>query len=219
MKTVEFVRVCVGSVFVYVAAAVSCAGSDGADVAGASSSGSPNGESGSSSEAGSSAVSESGSAGISIGVPDAKADPIAGSRLTPVYRVGADGSKEPVPGKWWDTQRKEGCEFVRTSVNEWHCMPYMLETHSTIQGYSDASCTVPITIAVSTRCDVAGLILVSNDDTTCHSTALFDASQIKTAWVSNDGVCEKQLSDYGAHIYQIGTAHNLGDFVSATETH
>jgi len=70
-------------------------------------------------------------------VPPASAEPAAGSRLRPRYRLGDDGAKEFLAGAWFDSQRNEDCTFTLASDGKTRCMPPGTE----FRYYADASCT------------------------------------------------------------------------------
>jgi hypothetical protein len=58
------------------------------------------------------------------------------------YRLGEDGSREPIPGGWWDSQLQVECSFQRSSDGVDRCLPALLKIAQT--AYADAACTSPV---------------------------------------------------------------------------
>ena len=75
-------------------------------------------------------------------VGSAHADPAAGSRLKPKYRVGEDGAKEYLAGLWFDSQRNEDCSFAIAGDGKTRCLPQGTE----FRYYADASCETPMVL-------------------------------------------------------------------------
>jgi hypothetical protein len=67
----------------------------------------------------------------------------SGSRLKVRYRLGEDGSREPIPGGWWDSQLQVECSFQLSSDGIDRCLPLamMIISGATAPHYSDATCT------------------------------------------------------------------------------
>jgi hypothetical protein len=58
------------------------------------------------------------------------------------YRLGEDGSKEPIPGGWWDSQLQVECSYQRASDGVDRCLPAMRTiTKFSTPYYLDAACT------------------------------------------------------------------------------
>ncbi len=95
-------------------------------------------------------------------VPDASADPESGSRLKASYRIADDGSKEYVPGSWYDTQRQEACSFATAADGKERCLP----DGAAVSAFSDSACTVGIA-AVKTGCAAPKYGVTASQDA-CH---------------------------------------------------
>lgn len=87
--------------------------------------------------------------GITDPVPNANADPTSGSRLKAKYRTSEDGSKEYLSGIWYDSNRKEDCQFATASDGKERCLPI---ASTSLSYYSDDACTQWIASASSADC-------------------------------------------------------------------
>lgn len=94
-------------------------------------------------------------------VPPAQAEPSAGSRLKPKYRLGDDGAKEYLAGLWFDSQRNEDCTFTLASDGKTRCMPPGTE----FRYYTDAGCTTPM-VLLQNAC-AAPRYGIANADAAC----------------------------------------------------
>ena len=87
------------------------------------------------------------------GIFDALTDPVAsasadvanGSRLKARFHRGEDGSKEYLPGQWFDSQRNENCTFAIAGDGATRCLPAGVE----FRYYADAACATPMVILES----------------------------------------------------------------------
>jgi hypothetical protein len=95
-----------------------------------------------------------GSGILDSGIFDALTDPVSsasadvsnGSRLKAKFRSGEDGSREYLPGQWYDTQRSEACAFAVAGDGATRCLPAGVE----FRYYADAACNTPMAIIEST---------------------------------------------------------------------
>jgi hypothetical protein len=123
MRTTDIYKSLVGAGVVYVAVAA-CSGAEHAGGGGACGHGAGGNDS-----------------GIIDPVPKACADPVSGSRLKAKYRVAEDGSKEHLPGAWYDSMRGEDCVFLHASDGKERCLPVF---RGQVSYYTDPACSVPV---------------------------------------------------------------------------
>jgi hypothetical protein len=110
-----------------------------------------------------------GAAGSDSGIGDALldpvttaiADPISGSRLRANYRLGSDGSKEYLPGSWFDTMLGQDCSFTTAADGVLRCLPEGIAPIA----YSDAACTTPV-LMIPAGCSTP-TYAVTDDSATC----------------------------------------------------
>ena len=122
----------------------------------------------------------SGMGGMMNPVPPAMADPTDGSRLKAEYRVADDGSKESVPGLWFDSMRNETCSFGTAADGATRCLPTGATQSSLF--YTDTACTMTV-VSVGSGCSQPAYVSIP---VTPSSTAC-------------------AVTDPGSHIYSIGT--------------
>jgi hypothetical protein len=154
-------------------------------------------------------------------VPTAKADPTSGSRLKAEYMIGDDGSKEYVPGVWFDTMRNEVCSFALAGDSQQRCLPQ----GGGASAFADASCTMPI-IAVATGCTAPGYAVVV-DSGTCgqaagatHVHAVGAAANPTTLYLQSGGQCfQAGTATAGYNYYAVGAEVPAAAFVSASTKH
>jgi hypothetical protein len=78
-------------------------------------------------------------------VSSAAADVTSGSRLKARYHTGDDGSREYLPGQWFDSQRNEPCTYTVAGDGATRCLPAGVE----FRYYADAACATPMVILES----------------------------------------------------------------------
>ncbi len=79
-------------------------------------------------------------------VPDASAtEPVSGTRLKAKYRVADDGAKAYDPFTWYDSQRKEDCQFGIAADGKDRCLP--VASGFLLGNFGDAKCTKPVAFA------------------------------------------------------------------------
>jgi hypothetical protein len=213
MKTRDAGLFLFGSALVYVCVAA-CTGGSAGRSAGVGA-GTPNGSSGASGR-------DSGLLdAISNPVPTAKADPTDGSRLKAQYMIADDGSKEYVPGAWFDTMRNEVCFFTLGADGKQRCLPQ----GGGASAFADASCTMPI-IAVATGCAAPTYAIVV-DSGTCgqaagatHVNAVGAAANPTTLYLQSGGQCfQAGSATAGYNYYAVGAEVPAGSFVAANTKH
>jgi hypothetical protein len=154
-------------------------------------------------------------------VPKAAADPMSGTRLRARYRLGDDGSKEYLPGSWFDSQRNETCTFVAAADGQQRCLPDGI----TVVAFSDSGCTKPIVMA-PTSCSAPAYALTL-DDATCsgalpstHVLALGAATMPSGLYLKNGTTCFSAGPVVtGYDYYDIGAEVPATSFVSANTLH
>ena len=208
-----------GSAMVYVAMAA-CAGGSGGPSAAGSGAGGPSGSGG---------ASTKGGPGMDSGlidalldpVPTAAADPTSGRRLKAQYRLGDDGSKEYLPGTWFDAQRNEVCAFGPAADGKERCMP----DGAVVSVYSDAMCQTPL-LMITSSCAAPAYALVQ-DASTCDSTAgathvfaVGATTTPTTLYVQTGTSCfAAGPAATGYTYYAVGAEIPASSFVSATRAH
>jgi hypothetical protein len=161
------------------------------------------------------------SASLMNPVPDASADPQSGSRLKPNYRVGDDGSKEYVPGSWWDTQRSETCSFATASDGKDRCLP----DGAAVSAYSDSNCTAGIA-ALKTGCAAPKYGVTATQDS-CHEGSvglsiysIGATTQVTTLYVLSGTSClAAGPAPSGFDFYTIGSEVPANSFLAADTKH
>jgi len=166
-------------------------------------------------------TSGTGSAGTDSGlidaltdpVPIANADPTDGTRLKATYRTGEDGSKEYVPGIWYDSSRSEECSFTTAGDGKQRCLP----AGATGGVYSDSGCTKQI-VPVPAGCSSPGYAITADTSNMC--TANGAATHVWTLGSSVTPAALYVMS--GTTCYAAGPAgsqytyYNVGSEVPAT---
>jgi len=85
-------------------------------------------------------------------VPAANAEPTNGSRLKAIYRVGQDGSREPIANLWWDSARGEECSWRRAADGVDRCLPTALAPGASPM-FADSGCTQDAVIIPRVYCE------------------------------------------------------------------
>jgi hypothetical protein len=212
MKTRDAGLFLFGGALVYVAVAA-CTGGNAGRTSGAGA-GSPNGSAGSGKDSG---LLDA----IANPVPTANADPTNGSRLKAQYMVGDDGSKEYLPGVFYDSMRQEVCSFALAGDSKQRCLP----AGGGATAFADASCTMPI-IAVATGCAMPTYALVV-DSGTCgqavggtHVHTVGAAASPMTLYLQSGGQCfQAGTATAGFNYYALGAEVPAASFVAATTKH
>ncbi len=240
MNIHEISRIFVGSVCVYVVVA-SCSPNEG------NSSTTQNGSSGSSAIA-----SNGGSAGIGNGseggrsnssgsgsgssilstllnpVPDAYAS-TGGSRLKAKYRSGSDGSKEYIPGQWWDSARNEDCAISGYPMSDGtlRCLPASNLTYAASY-YGDSACSQPIfaTTAAASGCPAATLqkyVQLWTQSCGSYSIRIFNlgGAHSGSAYTLTGTTCTAASTTTTATLtfYDLGSELPVSTFVSVSNGH
>lgn len=154
-------------------------------------------------------------------VPDASADPQSGSRLKPNYRVGEDGSKEFVPGSWWDTQRSEICAFATASDGKDRCLP----DGSPVSAFSDSACTSGI-VAMKSGCTAPKYGVAVTQDA-CHEGSvgltlhsIGTTTQVTTLYVMSGTSClAAGPAPGGFDFYTVGAEVPANSFLASNTKH
>lgn len=159
-------------------------------------------------------------------VPDAYAS-TSGTRLKPMYRTGSDGSKEYLPGQWWDSARNEGCSpsIGPMSDGTIRCVPSAISTSY----FSDAACTQSIG-QVSSGCSAPkyAYTVVTNLNS-CSTSTFFSSVRYFSvgapytgAVYSGSGTTCTKASSYVTDTYSfytLGTELPPSTFVAFTTSH
>jgi hypothetical protein len=153
-------------------------------------------------------------------VATASADPTDGSRLKATYMLGSDGSKQYVPGVWYDSMRSEDCAFTLAGDSQQRCLP------AGVMGgmYSDSACSMPIA-AVPAGCTTAAY--ATNVDTSncggagaTHIYALGATTSPTQLYVQSNGQCYAGgPAVTGYTYYALGAEIAPATFVAATSGH
>jgi hypothetical protein len=154
-------------------------------------------------------------------VPDASAEPQSGTRLKAVYRVADDGSKEFVPGAWFDTMRQENCSFVRAADGKDRCLPQGLGASA----FSDSACTKPI-VATASGCAAPKYALGAVEDTCSEGPSglrVFAVGAVTTPatiYVQSGSQCfPAGAASTGATYYEVGAEIPASSFTAAATKH
>jgi hypothetical protein len=159
-------------------------------------------------------------------VPAAQAgSPQSGSRLKALYFVGADGSKQPVPGQieWYDSQRGENCGFTQYADGNYYCLP---RQSAAVGGtFADVGCTQPLVQAQA----VSGCATptTASTYTGTGSCSLGTGLQVLhiyqvgslftgTPYSGTPSSCNKTTAPSGYSLYVLGAEIPASSFVSAT---
>jgi hypothetical protein len=171
-----------------------------------------------------------GSAGMDSGlydaltdpVPTANADPADGTRLKATYRVGDDGSKEYVPGVWFDKTRDESCSFTTAGDGKTRCLP----AGAAGGVYSDSACTQQM-VAVPTGCTSPGYAITVDTTNVCgpnaggtHVWTLGSATTPQALYVMSGTTCYAAGPAGSQYTYyNVGSEVPASSFVGATAGH
>jgi hypothetical protein len=154
-------------------------------------------------------------------VPKAAADPTSGSRLRARYRLAGDGSKEYLPGSWFDSQRNETCAFVMAADGQERCLPDGVS----VVAYADSQCMTPIVMApasCSTPSYAQTLDSASCGDAVpaTHVLAVGAAMTPTGLYLKNGTNCFSAGPVVtGYNYYDVGAEVPASAFVSATTQH
>jgi hypothetical protein len=150
------------------------------------------------------------------------ADPISGSRLRANYRLGSDGSKEYLPGSWFDSMLGQDCSFTTGADGLQRCLP----DGASAQVFSDAACTTPILMmsagcAMPTYAITVDSVSCSQPDGVTHVLALGAPVTPSTLYVQAGGnSCIAAGSPPAGYTYTgVGAEIPASTFVSATTGH
>ncbi|MFT3776543.1 MAG: hypothetical protein QM820_65210 [Minicystis sp.] len=154
-------------------------------------------------------------------VPPANAEPAAGSRLKPKYRLGDDGAKEYLAGLWFDSMRNEDCSFTLAADGKTRCLPQGSE----FRYYADASCATPM-VLLQNAC-TAPKYATSNTDAACgldpsaiHIYAIDQPTTPQMIYGKSGGSCfaiGPAAADYA--YFTVGAEVPASSFVAATINH
>ena len=157
-------------------------------------------------------------------VSDAHADPVSGARLKARFRTGSDGSKEYLPGSWWDSQRGEVCSYSRAADGADRCLPEALAGVNSYPGFKDAACTVSVTIVSATGYDGGcpkKYVAMPTDQVACGATGstLYEVSPPLGTWYFGPDC--SPMSDPPGHpvTHFAGSIVPPGAFVTGTVDH
>ncbi len=171
-----------------------------------------------------------GSAGMDSGLFDALTDPVStanadpqsGTRLKATFRTGDDGSKEYVPGVWFDSMRNESCSFTTGADGKVRCLP----AGAAGGVYSDSACTNQV-VAVPTGCTSPGYGAMMDTTNVCgpnggptHIYSLGAAQSPQTLYVMSGTTCYA-AGPAGTQYtyYAMGSEVPASSFVAATAGH
>lgn len=158
---------------------------------------------------------------LSDAMPDASADPVSGSRLKAKYRLGEDGSKAYLPFVWYDSERKEDCNFSLAADAKERCLP--LGTYNAVLGtyFSDSACTAPLALALYPSCEVKYATGAKSGggcqfaSTMTQVFVLGAKANLATVYVKSGANCIS-TSGTGVELYEVGTEIPPSSFVAGT---
>ena len=119
--------------------------------------------------------------GLSVLNPVPSADAaISGSRLKARFRISSDGSKEYLPGEWYDSVRQENCSIVNDKNGIQRCLPIGDAMGSpTTTYYSDSSCLYAAVISTA-NCPRKYVVLYGSVVGSCSASMSYQIYQIGT---------------------------------------
>jgi hypothetical protein len=145
------------------------------------------------------------------------------------YRLGEDGSKEPIPGGWWDSQLQVECSYQRASDGVDRCLPAMRTiTKFSTPYYLDAACTQ---VAFEYLAPVVGCATgfadgyVAMPDATCAAALhVYQLGPVADPTAPTYGIFGGECKDGGtvgtiAAVQPLGAEVPAASFVGAAETH
>lgn len=152
------------------------------------------------------------------------ADPVDGKRLKAVFRTGDDGSKEPVPGMWYDSARSDICSWVTASDGTTRCMPFDGTDGNVSPYFLDAACTQPLAVINGCSTPKYGVLLTFSD---CGASqyhffpfgALVVPTPSSVYAVSASATCAVASPPSETPLYTLGPEIPPSAFVSATLSH
>ena len=115
-------------------------------------------------------------------VPPAKADDtISGTRLKAYWRTAEDGSRERVPGVWYDSRLLTDCAFALATDGLERCLPSTPLSQFSNNAFSDSACSSPVAL---TTCmgSVPPFLLVADRGVSCSSPSTYSARSLGPAY-------------------------------------
>jgi hypothetical protein len=160
---------------------------------------------------------------------DGVGGPSSGTRLKVRYRLGDDGSKEPIPGGWWDSQMSANCSYRRAADGIDRCIPEaMTFSAQSTPYYLDAACTIlafeytpPLPGCPFGLATGYALTADATCSTAVHVYQLGPLADASTPTYKKNGMECSTWSTVGniAAVQPIGAEFPAASFVAATETH
>lgn len=165
--------------------------------------------------------------GLSVLNPVPSADAaISGSRLKARFRISSDGSKEYLPGEWYDSVRQENCSIVNDKNGIQRCLPIGDAMGSPPTAYySDSSCTlgVAVTNCYQNKKYIATIgyttICLSNYGNTWQIYEIGEQITVYEIYQKSGTSCIQTQLPAGYYIYSIGAEIDPSEFVSFSEGH